>query len=167
MSYIHWGNLCTLRKPPPCRYSLINFSTYCCIEYTLLWVGFELTILVVIGTDCICSCKSNYQTITTTTTPTKTIEARNILKSKEDNISISNVKNMSCCLYIKSWKDHLYVHLTQWSDLPCQIFVFLQYTNTLDYMINTDCLLILLVQFFSFIVTVHHSEREYGNTVYI
>jgi len=25
--------------------------------------------LVVIGTDCICSCKSNYHTITTTTTP--------------------------------------------------------------------------------------------------
>ena len=30
-------------------------------------VGFELTTLVVIGTDCICSCKSNYHTITTMT----------------------------------------------------------------------------------------------------
>ena len=29
------------------------------------WVGFELTTLVVIGTDCIGSCKSNYHTITT------------------------------------------------------------------------------------------------------
>ena len=29
-------------------------------EYTLLWTGFELTTLVVIGTDCIGSCKSNY-----------------------------------------------------------------------------------------------------------
>ena len=29
--------------------------------------GFELTTLVVIGTDCIGSCKSNYHTITTTT----------------------------------------------------------------------------------------------------
>ena len=31
--------------------------------------GFELTTLVVIGTDCIGSCKSNYHTITTTTAP--------------------------------------------------------------------------------------------------
>jgi len=29
-------------------------------------VGFELTMAVVIGTDCIHSCKSNYHTITTT-----------------------------------------------------------------------------------------------------
>jgi len=33
------------------------------------WVGFELIISVVIGTGCICSCKSNYHTITTTTFP--------------------------------------------------------------------------------------------------
>jgi len=32
-------------------------------------MGFELTTLVVIGTDCIGSCKSNYNTITTTTVP--------------------------------------------------------------------------------------------------
>ena len=29
-------------------------------------VGFGLTTLMVIGTDCTCSCKSNYHTITTT-----------------------------------------------------------------------------------------------------
>ena len=33
----------------------------------LAWTGFELTTLMVIGTDCIGSCKSNYHTITTTT----------------------------------------------------------------------------------------------------
>jgi len=33
------------------------------------WAGFELTALVVIGTDCTCSCKSNYHAITTMTTP--------------------------------------------------------------------------------------------------
>ena len=33
------------------------------------WAGFELTTLVVIGTDCIVSCKSNYHAITTTTAP--------------------------------------------------------------------------------------------------
>ena len=32
----------------------------------LIWVGFKLTTLVVIGTNCIGSCKSNYHTITTT-----------------------------------------------------------------------------------------------------
>ena len=34
------------------------------------WVGFKLTTLVVIGTDCICSYISNYHTITTTSAPT-------------------------------------------------------------------------------------------------
>ena len=33
------------------------------------WAGFELTTLLVIGTDCISSCRSKYRTITTTTTP--------------------------------------------------------------------------------------------------
>ena len=32
----------------------------CCIEYTSSWAGFQLTILVVICTDCTCSCKSNF-----------------------------------------------------------------------------------------------------------
>jgi len=33
----------------------------------LVWAGFKLTTLVVIGTDCIGSCKSNYHPITTMT----------------------------------------------------------------------------------------------------
>jgi len=37
-------------------------------------VGFELTTLVVIGTDCMGSCKSNYHTITTTAAPNNTKE---------------------------------------------------------------------------------------------
>jgi hypothetical protein len=39
-----------------------------CIEYTSPWAGLKLTILVVIGTECIGSCKSNYHTKMTTTT---------------------------------------------------------------------------------------------------
>jgi len=35
----------------------------------LAWVGFELTMLVVIGTDCIGIYKSNFHMITTTTAP--------------------------------------------------------------------------------------------------
>ena len=38
------------------------------IDYTSPWTGFELTTLLVIGTDCTGSCKSNYHAITTTTT---------------------------------------------------------------------------------------------------
>ena len=56
----------TLWKSPTCRKSPSSFITWCCIEYTLLSAVFEPTTL---GTDCTCSCKSNYRTITTTTTP--------------------------------------------------------------------------------------------------
>ena len=46
-----------------------------CLYHTMLYrvhlssARFELTTLVVIGADCIGSCKSNYHTITTTTSP--------------------------------------------------------------------------------------------------
>ena len=40
----------------------------------IAWAGFELTTLVVIGTDCIGSCKSNYHTITTRTATRLLIE---------------------------------------------------------------------------------------------
>jgi hypothetical protein len=39
----------------------------CCIKYTSPWSVFELTTLVVIGTDYTGSCKSNYHAITATT----------------------------------------------------------------------------------------------------
>ena len=38
-------------------------------QVNLAWAGFELTMLVVIDTDCIGSYKSNYHTITTTRIP--------------------------------------------------------------------------------------------------
>jgi hypothetical protein len=43
-------------------------------------MGFELTNIVVIGTDCTGSCKSNYHTITTTTVP-RTSGQRAVLKA--------------------------------------------------------------------------------------
>ena len=55
------------RKLPTCRKSLTNFITLCSIEYTSPRTGFELTTLVVIGTDCIGRYKSNYHMIMTTT----------------------------------------------------------------------------------------------------
>jgi hypothetical protein len=51
------------------RMSLTNFSTLCWYQVHLAWSGFELTTLVVIGTDCIGNYKSNFNTITITTVP--------------------------------------------------------------------------------------------------
>ena len=56
---VPWGK-------PICRKLLTNFITYCCIEYTSPLAGLELIMLVVIDTDWIGGCKSNYHTITTT-----------------------------------------------------------------------------------------------------
>ena len=48
----------------------VTDKLYLIMLYTSPWSRFELT-SVVIGTDCIGSCKSNYHTITTTTAPDK------------------------------------------------------------------------------------------------
>ena len=50
------------------KYTLYSWAKLC-NEYTSAWAGFELMTLVVIGTDCTGSCKSNYHTIKTTTAP--------------------------------------------------------------------------------------------------
>ena len=55
------------RKWPSCRKLLTNFITWSYIEYPAQWVRFELFFLVVIGTHCKGSYKSNYHTITTMT----------------------------------------------------------------------------------------------------
>ena len=49
----------------------VTFKLYYIMLYRLhlAWAVFELTTLVVIGTDCTGSCKSKYHPITTTTTP--------------------------------------------------------------------------------------------------
>jgi hypothetical protein len=56
------------RKPPTCRKSLTDYHIIL-YQVHLAWAGFELTILVVIDTDCIGSYKPNYHTITATTAP--------------------------------------------------------------------------------------------------
>jgi len=57
VSFIVEGNRSTRRKPQTCCKSPTNFITYYCMEYTSPWTAFELTTLVVIGTDCTGSCK--------------------------------------------------------------------------------------------------------------
>jgi hypothetical protein len=49
--------------------SQVTNKFYYIMMYTSPWSRFELTTSVVIGTDCIGSCKSNYRTITATTVP--------------------------------------------------------------------------------------------------
>jgi hypothetical protein len=52
--------------------SQVSDKLYHIMLYTLSWSRFEHTTSVVIGTDCIGSCKSNYHTITTTKVPEPT-----------------------------------------------------------------------------------------------
>jgi hypothetical protein len=54
----------------------VTDKLYHIMLYTLPWSRCELTTSVVIGTDCIGRCKSNYHTITNTTIPT-TILSKN------------------------------------------------------------------------------------------
>jgi hypothetical protein len=51
--------------------SQVTDKLYHIMLYTSPWSRFELTTSVVIGTNCIGSCKINYHTITTTKTPFK------------------------------------------------------------------------------------------------
>jgi len=70
VSFICGGNRSTWRKPPTCHKSNKLYHIMF-IEYTSPWTGFELTTLVVIDTDCICRCKSNYHIIATMTAQQK------------------------------------------------------------------------------------------------
>jgi hypothetical protein len=51
------------------KLSQVTDKLYHIMLYTSSWSRFELTTSVVIGTDCIGSCKSNYHTRTATTAP--------------------------------------------------------------------------------------------------
>jgi len=71
------------------------------------WTGFELTTLVVIGTDCTGSCKSNYHTITTKTPPLKT---RLIIKF---NKYISGEGIYTCIRSCCDTSDYVHLNLNQ------------------------------------------------------
>ena len=55
-------------------------------EYTSPWTGLEHTPLVVIYTDCMGSCKSNYHAITATTTPGKYKKSLKIPKEQSEAV---------------------------------------------------------------------------------
>jgi hypothetical protein len=54
----------------------ITDKLYHIMLHTLPWAGFKLTTSVVIGTDCMVSCKSNYHTITATTAPVRIVNKK-------------------------------------------------------------------------------------------
>ena len=58
--------------------SQVTDKHYHIMLYTSPWRIFELTTSVVIGTDCIGSCKSNYHKITATTAPKFGLSEKNI-----------------------------------------------------------------------------------------
>ena len=62
-SFIGGGNQSAQRKPLICVWQVTD-KLYHIMLYTSPWLGFKPTTSVVIGTDCIGSCKSNYHMIT-------------------------------------------------------------------------------------------------------
>ena len=69
VSFIGGGNQSTWRKPPACC-TLVKTLSHNVVSSThCLRVLKKLKMLMVIGTDCIGSCKSNYNMIMTTMAP--------------------------------------------------------------------------------------------------
>ena len=66
----YWEYLEKTIDLPQVTYKLYHILLYW-VNLALAWAGFELTTLVVIGTDCIGSHKPNYHMVTTTTVPYK------------------------------------------------------------------------------------------------
>ena len=74
ISVISWHSVLLVEEtgvqsePPTCPKSLTNYHIML-YQVQIAITGLELTTLVLIGSDCIGSCKSNYHMITTTTAP--------------------------------------------------------------------------------------------------
>ena len=102
---LYRGRQCYWRRKPPTRCkSLTNLITLYCIEYTSTLEGFELVTLLVLDTDCIGSCKSNYHTVMTTTAPSNNWSPTNTPVYLTEDIFF---------LYCRQW----YVYVT---DVQCR-----------------------------------------------
>jgi len=80
ISVISWRSVLLVETKPEDPEKTIDLSQvtdklYHIIVYTSPWSRYELTTSVVIGIDCIGSCKSNYHAITATTAPSRNWDA--------------------------------------------------------------------------------------------
>ena len=80
------------------QYSLAENHRPATSQLHLAWAEFALTTLIVIGTDCIGSCKSNYHTITTTMAP-YVIMSSNLISLMKNviNIVIRHARTWTFC----------------------------------------------------------------------
>jgi hypothetical protein len=120
--------------------SLYHLMLY---QVHLVWVGFELTISVVIGTDCIGNCKSNYDTIMTTTALSFTVTeiVGKKVKRWQVNLILYTVYELQNICY-QSWKIGYGTFAKRWGSTVLQsaviplfrtdnIFIWMfYYTNT-------------------------------------
>ena len=102
--------------------SQVTDKLYYIMLYTSPWSWFKFTTSVVMGTDCIGSCKSNYNTITATTDPSSLLK----LPFRETYLS----KSFVCTCYVFSVKNYanqgkliMFKHEKQ----LCMIMISIQY----------------------------------------
>ena len=69
ISAMSWRSVLLVEETGGPEEDQVTDKLYHKVLCTSPWSRFELTTLVMIGTDCIGSCKSNYHTITATTAP--------------------------------------------------------------------------------------------------
>ena len=86
--------------------SQVNDKLYHIMLYASPWSRFELTTSVVIGTDCIGRCKSNYHTITATTGPVISLCLRLL-----SVVVYHNILDFLCGLVAKGSSIHVVVHV--------------------------------------------------------
>ena len=89
ISVISWRSVLLVEETTDL--SQVTDKLYHIMLYTSPWSRFKLTTSVVIGTDCIGSCKSNYHTITATTDPFFWRRVKN------DNLVLSFTYHISLC----------------------------------------------------------------------
>ena len=131
ISVISWRSILLVeetRVPGENHWPSISYWQLYPIMYRvhLAWTGFELAMLVMIGTDCIGSCKSNYDTIRSRPRKVSVYYKRGLLYNKPRtllylaNLKLFNTKND----HQKCSRVHLVIAAFQLDSLDC-LFMWL------------------------------------------
>ena len=90
ISVISWQSVLLVEETGGPRENLLQVTDklYHIMLYILPWSRFELTTSVVIGTDYIGSCKSNYDTITATNSPRHKLSNNGSLEGRDRHCHI-------------------------------------------------------------------------------